>query len=45
LNDDEERVEASVLLSQGVVDVASPCAVEKIEVVELSVELPFVTML
>ena len=38
-------MEASVLLSQGVVDVASPCAVEKIEVVELSVELPFVTML
>jgi hypothetical protein len=43
LNDD--GVKASVLLSQGVVDVAIPCAVDKIEVLELSVELPFVTTL
>jgi hypothetical protein len=45
LNDNEERVKAPVLFSRGVVDVAIPCAVDKIEVLELSVELPFVTML
>jgi hypothetical protein len=38
-------VEASVLLSQGIVDVAIPCAVDEIEVLELSVELSFVTTL
>lgn len=45
LNDDGERVKASALLSQGNVDVAIPCAVDEIEVLELSVELSFVTTL
>ena len=34
-----------MLLSQGIVDVAIPCAVDEIEVLELSVELSFVTTL
>jgi hypothetical protein len=45
LNEDKERVKTSVLLSQGVVDVAMPCTVDKIEVLELSGEFPIVATL